>query len=103
VDESNAARKARSGGGCGPYTLYPNGRVQRGIKVVYKNISRYKAPAELKVTPDEILPGTLAGKQVSLITGAVEAGKIPPVSNIDEITATTPYVIYFARKTVTVY
>jgi len=44
----------------------------------------------------------MGGKQVTFYTAVIEAGKVPPVSNLSELTPATPYVIMMDRETVTV-
>lgn len=85
----------------GPYTIYFNGKAVKGIKKLYKNIAGFKVRGlfEKNVTARVILPMTMGRKEVSFITFAVEAGKRPPVSNINELTADTPYVLLFDKKT----
>jgi hypothetical protein len=82
----------------GPCTLYFNGRVEMGITPLYRNVPGYEAPFEITVIPDIILPLTLGGKEVLFYMVVVEAGKVPPVTSLSELTADSPYVIMFDKK-----
>lgn len=86
----------------GVYTLYLDGSVEKGIIALYRNVQGFKAPFVATVIPNVILPMTMGRKEVTFSTVAVEAGKMPPVSSLGELTADTPNVIYFDKKTVTV-
>jgi hypothetical protein len=86
----------------GPYTLYFDGTVKAGIHPLYRNIPGYPAPYEQRVTCKVALPLTMRGQQVTFYTAAIEAGKIPPIRNLDEISPDSPYVIMMDKKGVTV-
>jgi hypothetical protein len=87
----------------GPYTFQIlNRRVDRGIKALYTKVPGYKAPFEILVVPEVVLPANWGNAIVTFYTAAIEAGKVPPVSSLSELTPDTPYVIMMDKKTVTV-
>ena len=87
---------------CGPYTLRFDGTAQKGIHPLYRNVPGYPAPYSLRVTCNAILARTMGGQQVTFYTAAIEAGKIPPVKGLSELTPETLYVIMMDKKTVMV-
>ena len=86
----------------GAYTLYLNGEVEKGITALYRNIQGFKEPFVATIIPNVILPMTMGGKDVTFYTAAINAGTMPPVSSLSELTATTLNVILMDKKTVTV-
>jgi hypothetical protein len=86
----------------GTFTLYFDGRVEKGITPLYRNLSGFNAPLERKVIPNVILPMTMGGKEVTFYAVVVQAGKIPPVLSPSELKADTLFVIMIYKKTVTV-
>jgi hypothetical protein len=86
----------------GPYTLYLDGRVEKGIKELYRNVQGVKAPFVETVRPQVILPLTMAGKEITFYAAVIQAGKTPAVIRLSELTPETLYVIMMDRKTVTV-
>ena len=89
-------------GQCGPYTLYLNNSAKSGIASAATNIQGFKAPFSYSFTPSIILPMTSVGKQITFYIVAVNAGKIPPVSSLSQLTATMQYVIMFDKQVSTV-
>ena len=86
----------------GIYTLYLDGRVGKGIKPLYKNVPAFSAPFEITVAPGPVLPPIMSGDEVGFTTAAVEAGMIPPVNGLDEVSQYSPYVILLDREIRTV-
>ena len=86
----------------GPYTLYFDGKAENGIRPLYRNVQGYPAPFARRIFCNAVLPLTMGGKQVTFYTAVIEAGKMPPVRNLDELSSNTLYVIMMDRKRVTV-
>jgi hypothetical protein len=83
----------------GPYTIYLDGRVEKGIKALYRNVRGFEAPFVTAVRPQVILPLTMAGKEVTFYAAVIQAGRIPPVKSVSELTPETQYVIMMDKKT----
>jgi len=86
----------------GPYTLYLDGRVEKGIKAVYEDVQGWNAPFVKTVRPQVILPLTMAGKEITFYAAVIQAGRIPPVKRVSDLTPETLYVIMMDKKTATV-
>lgn len=86
----------------GPCTLSFDGRVAPGIRAVYSDIQGFNAPSTITIRPRIILPTTMGGQQVTFYAVVVQAGKMPPVSHLSELSPTVRYVITMDRKTATV-
>lgn len=86
----------------GTYRIFPKGTVKRGIKALYKNVPGRKAPYSLSIRSAGTVPRALAGSTVWFYSVAVEAGKLPPVSRLSQLTADTRYVIAFAKTSAVV-
>ena len=86
----------------GPYSLYFDGRVKKGIKPLYRNIRSFKAPFQKKVTPDVILPAAMDGREVTFYAVAVQAGRVCNVRSLSSLNNDTLYVIWLSRESVTV-
>lgn len=84
----------------GCYTLHHRGRVEKGVKALYSNVPRYGAAVETTTT--NALPNTMSGVLVTFYTVVVQAGKIPPISNLDQLTENTRYVIMMDSRAVTI-
>jgi hypothetical protein len=88
----------------GPYTFYLDRRrsVKPGIAPAFRNIQGFQAPFQLKFTPSVILPMIMGEKQVTFYAVAVNAGRMPPVSGLSQLTSTTRYVILLDKQVRTV-
>ncbi len=86
----------------GPDTIYANGRVEKGIKAVYTNVAGFPAPLILTVTPRVAIPASMAGREITFYVVVVNAGQMPPVSSLSELTPDTPSVIQMDKKSKTV-
>ena len=86
----------------GPYTLYFDGTVKAGIQPLYQNVHGYPAPFARRIFCNAVLPLTMGGQQVTFYTVVIEAGKMPPVRNLDELSPDSLYVIIMDKKRVTV-
>jgi len=86
----------------GPYTLYLDGRVKKGIKAIYKNVRGYRAQFLKEVRCRAVLPKAMGGKEVTFYAAVVKAGKIPPVSRLSQLSSNTPYVILLGKSKATV-
>jgi outer membrane protein assembly factor BamB len=86
----------------GQYTLSFNGRAEKGIKPLYRNVRGYAAPYERTVNCSSRIPFSMAGREVTFYTAAIQAGKTPPVRNVSELTPETMYVILMGKTTATI-
>ncbi|MDD5556975.1 MAG: DUF4082 domain-containing protein [bacterium] len=85
----------------GTYTLRLDGAAVRGIRRIYANIPGFAAPFSTTVLRDIAVPRGLAGT-VTFYAGVIEAGMIPPVGGLDELSAGTPTVIMLDTQSVAV-
>lgn len=81
----------------GPYTLYLNGDVKKGIAPLYRNVPLFTKDYITTVRPKIKIPTGMKGKTVTFYTAFIEAGKMPPVRKISDLTPTTPNVILMAN------
>ena len=81
----------------GPYTLYLNGKVKKGITPLYKNVKSFTKDFITTVRPAVKIPASMKGKTITFYSVAVQAGKKPPVRKLSELTPTTQYVILLAK------
>ena len=86
----------------GLYTLYFDGKAEKGIKPLYRNIRSFKAPFQKTVTPGVILPAAMDGREVAFYAVVVQAGRVPDVSRLSDLYNDTLYVIWLSREPVTV-
>jgi hypothetical protein len=83
----------------GVYTVFPNGNLARGITPLYRNVPYLEGPKSMTVYNNITVPAWRPGTY-TFYSAAVDAGKVPPVSNLAELTSSTPYVIAFNRAQV---
>lgn len=86
----------------GVYSIDFDGVLYDGIVPILKNILSMKAPVLIRVDPKVILPAEASGQPITFYTVAVEAGKIPIISSLDDLNGTSPYVIYMDKESMTV-
>ena len=86
----------------GVYTIYLNGSLKKGIYALYRNVPSFPAPYFTTVRPAFKIPLSMKGETVTFYAAVIEAGRIPPVHNLSELTPSTLYVIMMDKKTVTV-
>ena len=77
----------------GPYTLYLNGKIKKGITPLYKNVQSFTKDFITTVRPAVKIPASMKGKTITFYTVIVQAGKKPPVKKLSDLTSTTQYVI----------
>lgn len=77
----------------GAYTLYLNGRMERGIKPLYKNVKNLLKDYITTVRPTARIPAGMTGKTVTFYALFIKAGKKLPASRVLDLTPSTPYVI----------
>ena len=82
----------------GPYTLYLNGNVKKGITPLYKNVKRFTKDYITTVRPKVKIPTSMNGKTVTFYAIFMQAGKVPPVRKLSDLTPTTPYVILMDKS-----
>jgi hypothetical protein len=80
----------------GVYTLFPDGRVESGIHPVVLSVARHPATA-MTFHPNIRIPEDMAEAPITFYAVAVDAGKIPPVSNLSGLGEGTPYVIHLGK------
>jgi outer membrane protein assembly factor BamB len=81
----------------GIYTIFLNGSIKKGITPLYKNVPKFNAPYSKTVSPSVRIPASMKGKTITFYTLATDAGKMPPVKKLSELTPTTKYVILMAK------
>ncbi|MCX6340631.1 MAG: carboxypeptidase regulatory-like domain-containing protein [Candidatus Aureabacteria bacterium] len=81
----------------GPYTIFLDGKVVPGIQPLYRNVPGYAAPYSVTIKPGAKIPLSMAGATVCFYVVTVEAGKIPPVSSLQELGPGSLYVITFDK------
>jgi hypothetical protein len=77
----------------GAYTLYLDGKVEKGIMPIYKRVKRLPEDYVATVRPVVNIPASMKGSTVTFYAAFIEAGNIPPVSKLSDLTPDTPYVI----------
>ena len=86
----------------GPYTLYLNGNVKKGITPLYKKVPRFTKDYITTVRPRVKIPSGMKGKTVAFYAAFIQAGKVPPVRKLSELTPGTPYVILLSTYASTI-
>jgi len=86
----------------GVYNIRLNGLITPGITPLFKNVLRFDAPFATTILPTVRIPASMKAKTVTFYTAVVEAGKVPPVRNLEELSPNSPYVIMMDKKTVIV-
>ena len=81
----------------GVYTLYLNGKIEKGITPLYRNVRQKSAPFSKTVSPAVKIPASMKGKTITFYTLATDAGKKPPVRKLSDLTPSTQYVILMAK------
>jgi len=82
------------------YTIYLNGSIKTGVSPLYKKVRGFAAPYSIRVEPSALIPAEFGGREVTFYTAVVEAGKIPPVASLSELTPYTRYVIMLDKHAV---
>lgn len=83
----------------GVYTLFLDGNFEKGIQPLYQGVPGYAAPAEVTIWNNVTVPPGIAGT-FTFYAVATDAGMIPPVASLGELTDGTPYVAAFSKKQV---
>ena len=81
----------------GPYTLYLNGKITKGITPLYKNVQSFSKDFITTVRPAVKIPASMKGKMITFYAIVVQAGKRPPVRKLSDLTPTTRYVILMVK------
>ena len=82
----------------GPYTIYLNGKIAKGITPLYRNVKSFLKDYITTVRPAVKIPASMKGKTVTFYAVVIQAGKTPPVKKLSELTPATTYVIMLDRK-----
>ena len=77
----------------GPYTIYLNGKIAKGIKPLYRNVKSFLKDYITTVRPAVKIPASMKGKTITFYALVIQAGKTPPVERLSDLTPDTPYVI----------
>jgi hypothetical protein len=85
----------------GTFSIMLNGAIMPGIIAAAKNINQLGAPFKATILNNLPVPASIKGT-TTLYVVLVDAGKMPPVGSLAELTPTTQYVIFMAKKTFTV-
>lgn len=86
----------------GLYTLYLNGKIQKGIAPLYRNVPSFKKGFVTTVRPPVNIPAGMKGKTITFYALVIQAGKMPPVRKLSDLTPTTPYVIQLGKNSAVV-
>ncbi|MCX6356123.1 MAG: M28 family peptidase [Candidatus Aureabacteria bacterium] len=84
----------------GEYTLFFDGSYTKQLVPLYRGVPGYRAPYAVTIWNGVTVPQGIAGN-FTFYAVAVEAGEIPPVASVQDLSAGTPYVIALARQQVT--
>lgn len=82
----------------GVYTLFLNGKIQKGIAPLYRNVQAFSKDFITTVRPSVKIPAGMKGKTVTFYAAFVQAGKAPPVRTLSDLTSATPYVILLSKN-----
>ena len=82
----------------GVYTIYLNGKIKKGIMPLYKSVPQLRAGFSKTVRPAVRIPASMKGKTITFYAVVVEAGKMPPVKKLSDLTPDTQYVIMLDKK-----
>lgn len=86
----------------GVYTLFLNGKIQKGIKPLYRNVQSFTKDFVTTVRPPVKIPAGMKGKTVTFYAAFIQAGKMPPVKRLSDLTSTTQYVILLSKNSAVV-
>jgi hypothetical protein len=79
------------------YTIFLNGKLQPGIKALFRGVPSFRQPFNIRVTPAVRVPAGMRGKTVTFYSVVTDAGHIPPVRRPSELTNDTPFVVMLGR------
>ena len=85
----------------GPYTIYLNGSYRQGIHSLYSAVAGYRDPYSKTIWSGVTVPAGISGT-FTFYAVAVQAGMLPPVSSLSQLTGESPYVVAFDSETVIV-
>jgi hypothetical protein len=86
----------------GVYTVFPDGSFAQGITPLYRSVPSLQGPKSATVYDNVTVPLWRVGSY-AFYSAAVEAGKVPPIATLADLTSTTPYVIALARTEVSLH
>jgi hypothetical protein len=81
----------------GIYTIYLDGRIEKGLSALYRSVPQFNAPFSTTISPGVNIPASMQGQTVTFYAVVVDAGKLPPVSKPSDLTPSTQYVIYLGK------
>ncbi|MEJ2745557.1 MAG: hypothetical protein P8123_07740, partial [bacterium] len=82
----------------GIYTIYMNGKIQKGLKALYRSVPKFNSPYIATIRPPVMIPASMKGKTITFYAVVVEGGKMPPVKKPSDLTPATPYVIMLGKN-----
>lgn len=86
----------------GVYTVFLDGSFRQGMEPLYRDVHGLGGPLTETIFDGVAVPGIAPGTY-TFYAAAVEAGKVPPVSALAEITPSTPYIIAFDRTSLSLH
>lgn len=84
----------------GFYTISLNGRIQKGLEALYKDVPKFNAPYSTKVRPTVRVPISFGGETVTFYALVMQSGKKPSVDMLTGPVSANPYVIMMDKKSV---
>jgi hypothetical protein len=86
----------------GDYTLYFDGKIDKGIKPLYKNVQSFTKDYITTVQPAVKMPAGMSGKTVTFYAAFIQAGKKTPVTRVSDLAADTAHVILMDKASAVV-
>lgn len=86
----------------GIVTISLDGAVSAGIRPLFLDLPGIAAPIREEIWTSVPVPPGLPAGTYTFYFGAVEAGTVPPVANISEISSATPHMVLFDKEPVQV-
>lgn len=84
----------------GLFTVFLDGSITAGIRPLFTGLPGIEAPIREDIWSSAPVPPWLIPGTYTFYFGAVEAGKVPPVSSLQEITVDTPNMVLFDSRPV---
>jgi len=86
----------------GVYTVFLNGGLAQGVTPLYRGTPALQGPKSATIFNYVAIPALRSGIY-TFYAAAVEAGKVPPVSTLAELSPSTPYIIAFDRAPISLH
>jgi len=85
----------------GVFTVFLDGSFALGIEALYDNLPGLRAPQSATIFNEVTIPALIPGTY-TFYAGAVEAGEMPPVAAVAEVTPYSPHVLALATKAISI-